>query len=103
MCSNDGTTRVSRSLRARENSPTRWLRRCSANVDESVPAHAERLRRALVPLVEQHYDDAASRLLDLETLVVATGKAAAAIGSCRGVDARAAGLDERSRRSPLDR
>jgi len=47
-----------------------------ANVAESVPAHAERLRRALAPLVEQHYEDAASRLLDLETLVTATGKSA---------------------------
>jgi len=46
-----------------------------AVVDESVPARAERLRRALVPLVERHYDDAASRLADLETLVVATAKA----------------------------
>jgi DNA helicase II / ATP-dependent DNA helicase PcrA len=43
--------------------------------DESVPAHAERLRRALAPLVERHYDDTASRLLDLETLVTATSKA----------------------------
>jgi DNA helicase-2/ATP-dependent DNA helicase PcrA len=42
---------------------------------ESVPAHAERLRRALVPMVERHYDDAASRLADLETLVAATVKA----------------------------
>jgi len=43
--------------------------------DESVPAHAERLRRALVPMVERHYDDAASRLADLETLVASTTKA----------------------------
>jgi DNA helicase-2/ATP-dependent DNA helicase PcrA len=43
--------------------------------DEAVAAHAERLRRALVPLVERHYDDAGSRLADLETLVAATGTA----------------------------
>jgi DNA helicase-2/ATP-dependent DNA helicase PcrA len=46
-----------------------------ATLGEPAPAHAERLRRALVPLIERHYDDAASRLSDLETLVVATAKA----------------------------
>ena len=47
----------------------------TATPDEPVSAHAERLRRALAPLVERHYDDAASRLSDLETLVVATAHA----------------------------
>jgi DNA helicase-2/ATP-dependent DNA helicase PcrA len=46
-----------------------------ATSDESVTAHAERLRRALVPMVERHYDDAANRVADLETLVAATTKA----------------------------
>ena len=43
--------------------------------DEAIPAHAERLRRALVPMVECRYDDAATRLADLETLVAAAADA----------------------------
>ena len=42
-----------------------------AEPQESGAAHAERIRRALVPLVEQRYDDAPARLVDLETLVAA--------------------------------
>ena len=37
--------------------------------DESVGAHAERLRAALVPLIEQAYDDAPARIADLDALV----------------------------------
>jgi DNA helicase-2/ATP-dependent DNA helicase PcrA len=36
---------------------------------ESVPAHAERLRAALVPLIEQAYEHPAERLADLDALV----------------------------------
>ncbi|HEX5095719.1 MAG TPA: 3'-5' exonuclease, partial [Acidimicrobiia bacterium] len=36
---------------------------------ELVVSHAERLRAALAPLVEQNYDDAAARLCDLDALV----------------------------------
>jgi DNA helicase-2/ATP-dependent DNA helicase PcrA len=40
-----------------------------------VAAHAERIRSALAPLIEQKYDDASSRLVDLETLVAAANRA----------------------------
>jgi DNA helicase-2/ATP-dependent DNA helicase PcrA len=46
-----------------------------AEPEERVAAHAERIRHALVPLVEQHYDDAPARLVDLETLVAAAHNA----------------------------
>lgn len=41
---------------------------------EPVPTHADRIRRALGPIIEQRYEHGRSRLVDLDTLVaVATG------------------------------
>jgi DNA helicase-2/ATP-dependent DNA helicase PcrA len=37
--------------------------------------HAERLRLAIVPLIESRYPDSSSRLVDLESLVAGAGKA----------------------------
>ena len=37
--------------------------------DESVPAHAERLRAAIVPLIERHYEHSEPRVADLDALV----------------------------------
>ncbi len=42
---------------------------------EPVVVHAERLRAALAPLVEQHYEDPAARLVDLDALVEAARNA----------------------------
>ncbi len=42
---------------------------------ESIPTHAERLRVAVAPLVEDAYPDSASRLADLDTLVAASATA----------------------------
>ncbi|MHB8489336.1 MAG: ATP-dependent helicase [Candidatus Dormibacteria bacterium] len=44
----------------------------AARPGESVPAHAERLRVVVAPLVEAAYSDATARLADLDTLVAAT-------------------------------
>jgi DNA helicase-2/ATP-dependent DNA helicase PcrA len=44
-------------------------------VGENVPTHADRIRRALAPMIEQHYEDARSRLVDLDTLVAAAHNA----------------------------
>jgi DNA helicase-2/ATP-dependent DNA helicase PcrA len=44
-------------------------------VGENVPTHADRIRRALAPVIEQHYEDARSRLVDLDTLVAAAHNA----------------------------
>jgi DNA helicase-2/ATP-dependent DNA helicase PcrA len=43
--------------------------------DERVPAHAERLRVAVAPLIEATYPDAGVRLLDLDGLVAGAAKA----------------------------
>ncbi len=44
--------------------------------EESTAAHAERLARALTPLIERAYDDAAVRLVDIDALVAsAAGQA----------------------------
>jgi DNA helicase-2/ATP-dependent DNA helicase PcrA len=43
--------------------------------DESVPAHAERLRAAVAPLIEATYPDAGVRLVDLDGLVAGAAKA----------------------------
>jgi DNA helicase-2/ATP-dependent DNA helicase PcrA len=42
---------------------------------ETLSAHADRIRRAVVPLVEEKYDDGPSRVNDLGALVDATGSA----------------------------
>jgi DNA helicase-2/ATP-dependent DNA helicase PcrA len=44
--------------------------------DDPVAAHGERVRRALVPLVEARYPDAPARLADLDALVAAAAGAA---------------------------
>src|SRR5205823_6127358 len=43
---------------------------------EAVVTHAERIRDALAPLIEQHYEDGAARLTDLAALVDAARHAA---------------------------
>jgi len=45
-------------------------------VGEPVSTHADRICRALAPMIEQHYEDARSRLVDLDTLVAAAHNAA---------------------------
>jgi DNA helicase-2/ATP-dependent DNA helicase PcrA len=47
-----------------------------AAAGEAVVVHAERVRRALAPIVEMHYPDAAARLADLDALVAAAASAA---------------------------
>jgi DNA helicase-2/ATP-dependent DNA helicase PcrA len=44
-------------------------------VGEQVSTHADRIHRALVPMIEQRYEDARSRLVDLDTLVGAAHNA----------------------------
>jgi len=44
--------------------------------DETLRTHADRIRRAVVPLVEEKYDDGSSRVNDLAALVDATASAA---------------------------
>ena len=44
--------------------------------DETLPAHAERLRASLAPLIEHAYENGESRLADLDALVAASGDAA---------------------------
>jgi DNA helicase-2/ATP-dependent DNA helicase PcrA len=43
--------------------------------DEGLPAHAERLRAAVAPLIEATYSDASVRLVDLDGLVAGAAKA----------------------------
>ena len=43
--------------------------------EERIGAHAERLRAALVPLIERAYDDAPARIADLDALVETAGHA----------------------------
>jgi DNA helicase-2/ATP-dependent DNA helicase PcrA len=43
---------------------------------ESIAAHATRIRDALVPLVDEHYDDGPARRTDLDALVAASAGAA---------------------------
>ncbi len=43
--------------------------------DEGLPAHAERLRAAVAPLIEATYSDASVRLVDLDGLVAGVAKA----------------------------